>query len=227
MNVKLNVTIPKRIKVIFCLPASSFSGEFFDSFIDLIHYCYSKNIQFILSRHYSPVIYFVRNICLEGDVLRGRDQKPFNGESDYTHMMWIDSDIIFTPQHFQALLNHDKDIVSGVYMMKGGKYFATVENWDEDYFQRHGAFQFSTLESFKDRKGLIDVDYTGLGFMLVKKGVFESLKYPWFQPVFHEIGDCKDFSSEDASFCKMIKKNGYNVYIDPQIRVGHEKRVIL
>ena len=227
MNVKLNVTVPKQIKIIFCLPAFSFSRNFFNSFINLVDYCYKRNIQFIVSQHYSPVVYYARNLCLGGDVLRGENQKPFNGEIDYSHLMWIDYDIVFTSQQFQTLLDYDKNIVSGIYMMGDGKHYATVENWDESYFKKNGAFQFSTVEDFRDCKGLISVGYTGLGFMLVKRGVFESLKYPWFQPVFHEIGDCRDFSSEDVSFCKMIKKKGYNVYIDPQIRVGHEKKVVL
>jgi hypothetical protein len=227
MNVKLNITVPKQTKIIFCLPAPSFSRKFFNSFLNLIDYFYKNNIQYVVSQHYSPVIYYARNLCLGGDVLRGENQKPFNGEIDYTHLMWIDSDIVFTPQQFLTLLDYDKNIVSGIYMMGDGTHFATVENWDEEYFQKNGTFKFSAEEDMEGRKGLIKVGYTGLGFMLVKKGVFESLKYPWFQPVFHEIGNCRDFSSEDVSFCKMITKIGYYVYVDPQIHVGHEKEVVL
>ena len=227
MDIKLNIVIPKPTKIIFCLPGPSFTGKFFDSFMELINYLYLTNAQFTIVRRFSPVIYYVRNMCLGGDVLRGKNQKPFNGLVDYTHIMWIDSDIVFTPQHFQQLLNYDKDIVSGIYMMGDGKHFATVEDWDEEYFQEYGTFKFSTEEDLKDRTGLIKVGYTGLGFMLVKRGVFESLEYPWFQPVFHEIGNCRDFSSEDVSFCKMVTEKGFNVYVDPQIRVGHEKNIVL
>lgn len=226
-KIKLNVVDPKPITVIFCLPGRSFSGKFFDSFVDLMGYCYKAGIQFVISRQYSPVIYYARNLCLGGDVLRGENQIPFDGKIDYTHMMWIDSDIVFKPEHFQALFNHNKDIVSGIYMMGNGVYFATVEKWDEEYFKKNGTFQFFSLEDMKDRKGLIEVDYTGLGFMLIKRGVFESLKYPWFQPIFHNIGNCRDFSSEDVSFCRMITEKGYKIYIDPEIRVGHEKGVVL
>ena len=226
-KIKLNIVDSAPITIVFCLPGRSFSGKFFDSFVDLMGYCYKIGIQFVISRQYSPVIYYVRNLCLGGDVLRGENQKPFNGKINYTHMMWIDSDIIFTSQHFQALLNHNKNIVSGIYMMGNGVHFATVEKWDEEYFKKHGTFQFSTLKEIEDYKGLTEVDYTGLGFMLIKKGVFESLKYPWFQPIFHNIGNCKDFSSEDVSFCRMVKEKGYKIYIDPQIRVGHAKEVVL
>lgn len=224
MNLKLNIKKPPT--VVFCLPAPNFSGKWFDAFLFLLDYCNRSGINYMISRRYSPVIYYVRNMCLGGDVLRGPKQKPFNGKVDYTHIMWIDSDIIFTPEHFQRLLDHDKDIVSGIYMMSNGYQFATVKDWDENYFVKHGHFHFMTENDIKN-KGLIEVDYTGLGFMLVKRGVFESLNYPWFQPKFYNIGPCTDFSSEDVSFCKMIKERGYDIYVDTNIRVKHEKLVLL
>ncbi len=224
---KLNIVQPKPIKIIFCLPASSFTGKFFDGFVDLLRYCFEAGIEVGISRHFSPVIYYARNLCLGGDVLRGEDQKPFNGQINYTHMMWIDSDIVFTPQHFQTLLNHDKDIMSGIYMMSDSKHFATVKAWDEGYFAKNGTFKFMDTDELNDHKGLIEVDYTGFGFMLVKRGVFESLKYPWFRPIFYKMGNCQDFCSEDVGFCRLIAEKGYKIYIDPQVRVGHEKNIVL
>lgn len=224
-NVSENKNLNKRI--IFCLTGNTFSGNFLDSFIELTSYCFKKNISFLISRRESPVVYYVRNMCLGGDSLRGINQKPFNGEIDYTHLMWIDNDIIFSSQQFQRLLDHDKDIVSGIYMMSDKKHFATVEKWDEEYFKKYGSFEFLSEDSVKNKNNLIDVSYTGLGFMLVKKGVFESLEYPWFQPIFHNIGTARDFSSEDVSFCKLIREKGFNIYVDTKIRVGHEKKVIL
>ena len=225
MNIKLNVKPPPII--VFCLPGKTFSGAFLDSWTGLMSYCYKRGLNFIVSRHYSPVIYYVRNLCLGGDTLRGENQKPFNGKINYTHVMWIDSDIIFDRTCFEALLNYDLDVISGIYMMKGEKYFATVKKWDEEYFKGHGAFQFLTEEDIQDHKGLMEVDYTGFGFILIKRRVHEAIKYPWFRPIYHQIGLCKDFSSEDASFCRLIKEAGFKIYIDPKIRVGHQKEVIL
>lgn len=213
--------------IIFCLSGSNFSGKFLDSFMNTIIYCMHSNIHFVVSRHESAVVYFVRNMCLCGDLLRGENQKPFNAKINYTHLMWIDNDIIFTPQQFQKLIDYDKDIVSGIYLMADQKNFATVKDWDEDYFKQNGRFQFLTPEDLKNKTQLIEVAYTGLGFMLVKKGIFETLKYPWFEPIYHTIGNAKDFSSEDVSICLKFKQNGFKIYIDPQLRVGHEKKIVL
>lgn len=225
---KLQIIEPKKSPfIMFCTPGEMFSGKFLDSFSDLIGYCHKRGLPYLRSRKESSVVYYVRNMCLGGNVLRGKNQKPFNGEVDYTHMMWIDSDTVFNTAHFQALLNHDKDIVSGVYKMKDNIHYATVKNWDEGYFKVHGSFPFLTDGDLINHRGLMEVSYTGFGFILIKRGVFESLEYPWFRPLFVEIGDCMDFTSEDVAFCKLVREKGYKIYVDPQIRVGHEKNIVL
>jgi hypothetical protein len=85
-------------------------------------------------------VYYVRNMCLGGDVLRGAEQEPFGEQVAYDYIMWIDSDQVFTPPQFQRLLDHDKEIVSAVYLMSDRRYLAT----DEGFFRRHGHFQFMT-----------------------------------------------------------------------------------
>lgn len=162
-------------------------------------------------------------MCLGADISRGKDQKPFNGKIDYDYIMWIDSDIVFTPQQFHKLLEHKKNIVSGIYLMDDRKHFATCEDWDEEYFKKHGHFQFITQEDIQGKGVLIEVAYTGMGFMLVKRGVYETMEYPWFKPIEKKIGSMVDFTMEDVTFCLRAKENGFVIFIDPIIRVTHEK----
>jgi GT2 family glycosyltransferase len=219
--------MPKPIVVVFCLPGGNFSGKFLECWTELVLFCLMNNIRPILSRSQSNNIYFVRNMCLGADVSRGKHQKPFDGKIDYDYLMWIDSDCLFSSQQFARLLSHDKDIVSGIYLMEGGDAFATVKNWDEEFFKTHGYFQFMTIADMQGKTELIDVSYTGMGFMLVKKGVFESMEYPWFRPLEKRIGDMVDFTMEDVAFCLTAREKGFRVLIDPQVRVGHEKKTIL
>lgn len=219
-------------KVIFALPGREFSGRFLQGWTELVYACLQNGIQPIMSQHYSPLLYYVRNMCLGGDNLRGIDQKPFGGQFDYDYIMWIDSDVVFTPDHFFKLLQDDKDIVSGLYMMSDNTHYATVEDWDDEFFLKHGHFQFLSREMVQAKQGkLFTADYTGFGWVLIKKGVFESLQYPWFQPVWTEYNIdgkiVRDFTMEDVAFCKMIKEKGYDVWIDPSVIVGHEKMVVL
>jgi len=219
------------MKIIFCLPGREFSGKFLQSWTELIYACLSNGIQPIMSQHYSPLLYYVRNMCLGGDNIQGIEQKPFQGKVDYDYMMWIDSDMVFTPDQFFKLLDADKDIVSGVYKMHNNYHYATVEKWDHDHFIKHGSYEFLNEESIKQKKDLFPVAYTGFGWMLIKKGVFESLEYPWFQPTWKEYErdgkTIREFTMEDVAFCDMIKDKGFDIWVDPKIIVGHEKMMVL
>lgn len=215
------------MKVIFCLPGNSFSGRFLSCWSELLAVCMKNGITPILSQKYSCNIYYCRSNCLGADVTRGKYQKPFDHKIDYDYIMWIDSDIVFEPNQFIKLMNHKKDICSGLYLMEGGRNFACVENWDEDYFQKNGHFEFLSPLDIKDKKDLFTVNYVGMGWMLVKRGVFERINYPWFEPIRKEIGGAVDFTMEDVAFCHKAIDAGFNINIDPTIIVGHEKTIVL
>lgn len=166
-------------------------------------------------------------MCLGGNVLNGANQKPYNGQLDYDYMMWIDSDVIFSVDQFLKLLQHQKDIVSGLYLMEDNYQYATVENWDEEFFAKNGYFTFLNRDTLKNKKDLFQVSYTGFGFMLVKRGIFEQMEYPWFQPEYINIGNARDFTMEDVSFCRKANRLGHQIFVDPTIVVGHEKLKIL
>jgi hypothetical protein len=115
--------------------------------------------------------------------------------------------------------------------MQDNIHYATVEKWDDDYFLRNGNYQFMTPEMVQQKKELFPVAYTGFGWMLMKKGVFESLEYPWFQPTWkewkHNGKQIREFLMEDVSFCNMIQEKGYQIWADPEVIVGHEKMMVL
>lgn len=226
-----DTTPPKRpIRIVFCVPGRTFSKRFFECWNNLVITCVRMGVELVLSTAYSSNVYFVRNMALGADVLRGRNQKPFDGKLDYDFIMWIDSDIVFNPDQFVRLITHNKDVVAGLYKMEGGKHYAVVETWDTEEFKKHGAFKFMDEERRLElaEKELVPVDYTGFGWVLVKRGVFERLEYPWFHPEYTEFeGGVRDFCSEDVGFCRAAKRAGIEVFVDPKVVVGHEKMTVL
>ena len=85
----------KQITIVFCLPGRTFSNNFLLCWSELLMTCIKNNINPLVSCSYDSNVNFVRSKCLGYDVLRGKDQKPFDGKLDYDYIMWIDSDIIF------------------------------------------------------------------------------------------------------------------------------------
>ena len=171
------------MKIIFCLPGASYSGRFLQCWTNLLTELPEYKISYGLSQDYLCNIYHARTKVLGASLERGVDQKPFNGKVDYDYIMWIDSDMVFKPEDFFKLLEHDKDVVSGIYMMQDNINYATVETMEEEFFAKNMHYQFLQREDVKrKKKKLFKVDYTGMGWMLVKRGVIEKMKYPWFYP---------------------------------------------
>ena len=230
---KVNDT--KKKKIIFCIPGNTFSNHFLLAWSDLILWCQRNNLDFVVSNQYSSVVHFVRTLCLGGDNLRGEKQLPFNGKEEYDYIMWIDSDVVFKVEDFKKLLEADLDIVSGMYKMTDTIHYPVVEKWDNEYLKKNGTFEFLNDDKIKEIKEsgkllqnkYLNVEYNGMGFMLMKKDIIEQLKYPWF---YHEVYKNEDFVemfSEDVSFCRNLKKAGFDIYVDLDVRVGHYKSFII
>jgi len=223
--------VSEKTKVIFCLPGRTFSDNFLKSWTNLVTELPKHNIKWAMSQKYHVNRYFVCNSCLGGSSIGGKNQKPFQGKVDYDYLMWIDSDQVFEPWQFFSLLNKAKEtntsILSGLYLMQGGEVFATVEDWDKEFFKKNGYFKFLTPEDVSSRKEIFKVSYTGFGWLLVKKGVFESLDYPWVQPTWFDEDGIREMTTTDCGFMHRAAEKGFDTYIDPTIIVGHEKTQIL
>ncbi|MDB4944791.1 MAG: hypothetical protein JWP97_4325 [Labilithrix sp.] len=221
-------TATRKLRIVACIPGREFSGRFFDAWNEFAAQCHAIGIELTVSRRYDAVVYYARNRVAGGNGRGGKDQAPWGGERDYDYMLWIDSDVIFTFADFQALLRHKVDVAAGLYLMADNARFAAVEKMDPEVFETTGEFEFLTPRALADRTGLVKVDYTGFGFVLVRKGVFERMSYPWFRPHYFEApGGASDFTSEDVGFCLDARKAGIDVYVDPTVVVGHEKHVVL
>jgi len=84
------------------------------------------------------------------------------------------------------------------------------------------------------------VSYTGLGWTLVKKGVYEKLPYPWFYgtkitlnksiSISDDVSENReiiDYTAEDVTFFLNLKKINVTPYVDVRSIVGHEKPIVL
>jgi hypothetical protein len=197
-----------------------------------------KKYEVIIAPGTSSFVSFARMKTLGLDVLRGKNQKPFNG-IDYFAWITIDSDIIFTPECILELLAALEmvPVIAGHYSMADGKSFAAVKDWNTDYFVQTGSFKFLEkidLEKWQTETNqlFMPVSYTGLGFFGVRKEVLDSLKYPYFDAPLQTMKgpnniDLVDICSEDVALCKNIQAAGYIINLHTGLRVGHEKPVVL
>ena len=220
----------KGKSIVFCLPGRGCSYIFLKAFVQLCFDLVQAGASIQISQDYSSMVNFARCKCLGANVLRGPNQLPWDGKLEYDYQLWIDSDIVFDTEKFYRLVYHDKDIMSGWYCTEDGMT-TSVAHWleEEDFSKNGGVMNHETLETMPKRKKIFTVDYTGFGWVLIKKGVFEYLEYPWFAPKMQRFasGTVQDMCGEDVSFCLDAKEKGFEIWCDPTIRVGHEKTRII
>jgi hypothetical protein len=229
----------KLKKIIFALPGDNFSSKFMISWTSMLSKLWdTRKYDIMISPSTGSYVPFVRMHTLGLDTLRGCDQKPFNNQ-DFDVWITIDSDIVFTPDQIIELIESTEEhpVVAGMYRMADLTNYAFVKDWDIEHFKKHGSFKFITPEEVETWKKETEfkyypVVYSGMGFMAVKKEVFDKISYPYFDSELEVIeGDdgkiIKDICSEDVAFSKNINKAGYQIMINTNIRVGHIKPLII
>lgn len=216
------------MRIIFCLPAKSFSTNWFNSWNLTLAELSNNKISYAYCVQYDPIVYYCRNKILGGDNTKGKKQLPWQGQIDYDYQVWIDSDIVWTPSDLFKLLSSNKNIVSGLYHMSDGVNFPVVENLDYSHLKDYGTFRFLNDQELSKKPSIpFKVSYTGFGFIAIKKGVMESLEYPWFQPKWISNETFHDFCAEDVGFCWAAQEKGWEIFVDPNCIVKHEKTVLL
>jgi hypothetical protein len=141
-------------------------------------------------------------------------------EADY--ILWVDSDMIFVPQHFHRMAqilieNPGIGMLSATAVRRDGSN-SYVINW------KTGRNKFMTPEEVYAKatqhiaeQEVVPVDVTGLAFTLMKREIFDQLKKPWFRPQWKKT----QFYGEDTFLIQSIKKLGYTPSVDFGSHVGH------
>ena len=117
----------------------------------------------------------------------------------------------------------DNDLPNGYKPTSSAPFYLQIP--DEEYFKSNGSFEFLHKTDIGTRLLPFKVEYVGFGFLLIKKGVFEQIGYPWFEPTYLEIKGCKDFSMEDVTLCLKLGKLNITIHVHPEVVVGHYKQI--
>ena len=166
------------------------SYTFLKNFVQLCFDMVQSGMSIQICQDYSSMVNFARCKCLGANVLRGPKQIPWDGKLEYDYQLWIDNDIVFNVDKFWQLCDlavpaegDERQIAAGWYATEDG-HTTSVAHWlEEDDFRKNGGvMNHETVESMGKRNKPFTVDYTGFGWVLIKKGVFENMEYPWFAP---------------------------------------------
>tara|TARA_B100000989_G_scaffold141357_1_gene105162 strand:- start:3583 stop:4248 length:666 start_codon:yes stop_codon:yes gene_type:complete len=185
---------------------------------------FSSYLGFTIMAMQNNINFQIDTLSNESNVNRARNScaaKFLN--SDCTHLMFVDADIQFNPKDIVKLINHNKDIVGGIYPQKTLPPKMVV----------------NTITNGKTEGDLIEVGTLGTGFMLVKRLVFEKMIENGATPYVDDIGlspeenanqydffqctiDSKGrYLTEDWSFCRRWRQLGGSIWADKTISLTH------
>lgn len=170
-----------------------------------------------------------------------------------THLLFIDSDIGFTPGQVFRLLDFGTEMAAGVYPAKLldleriGKLHQAQKQVRKGEGWSYGV-EFEDPAKVTLKNGFAKALATGMGFTLIQRSVFQKMieRYPelhytsGFLPndphpqsqnryaLFNELIDESTgrYLPEDRSFCRRWMKMGGEIWVDTQSRLQHVGPVV-
>lgn len=216
-QVQVNVDFLRTTKVHIAMPC--YGGQLTES-------TFMSYIKFANQARQLGVDWTLETMVNESLISRARNTltAKFLHQKESTHLMFIDADIGFEPWHLLVLLNHDKDMIGGLYPMK-----TMPLKWVVNGFE--GAEQ--------GENGLQEVSKAGTGFLLTKRHVFEKMRsHPAVKPYKNDIGLDPVYDqylatywdtavrqgryySEDWTACENWRDMGGRIWVDRRVLLRH------
>ena len=133
--------------------------------------------------------------------------------STHDWLLFMDDDVLPPTKGLVKLIEHDKDIVTGLYFAKQPPHFPQIykKNKEDDKL-------YDAIWDYGKEK-LFEVDACGAGFMLVKRAVFQKIGAPYFKYVTDDDG--KRVTGEDLWFCRRAREEGFRIHCDPTVLCTH------
>jgi hypothetical protein len=134
-------------------------------------------------------------------------------EADGEWVWFMDDDHTFAPDLLRNLLARDVDIIQPLVLTRYAP-FAPVMMGPET---PDGKNNYRLALTPQLATGLEEVEIVGCAGMLIKRRVWEALRYPYFT----SGSLAPDVLSEDFAFCRAARAAGFRVFTDLDNRMGH------
>ena len=174
---------------------------------DLVHAAFAYDLAKLLQHCQSVGIEVEPHFCMGTLIVNQREQLvDMAHAAGSTHVLWLDSDMMFPPDTLQRLLAHDVGIVAGNYVTRQYPHktvaYKRLMDW-KSYVVHDGT------------EDLIAVEAVGMGCMLVDMTITEQMARPRFQTSW--IEDSRDHMGEDFYFCSRARELGHTIWIDDKL----------
>lgn len=144
----------------------------------------------------------------------GRDKLALKAiTGGFTHVLWLDSDMVFTEDLFSDLWDARKDFVTGIAHARREPYqsciftelYPCISRWQGEY-----------------PKNLFKIEGCGMACVLMNVDVVRDV-WEHHSTAFFPTRDL----GEDLAFCKRAKDLGHEIWAEPMVKLGHVGHMVI
>ena len=194
------------MKLLIAVPTlESVPVDFMESLMDLACHLKDEGVDFKLKIEAGTLVYFARENLARWAIA-----------NRYTHVLWLDSDMVFHEEIVEDLQFCGKDIVTGIAHSRRPPFSSCL--FTEIY---------PGVEKFKGEypKQAFKVAACGMACVLMSVRVLDAV-YNKFGNMFQPLNEPLTYG-EDVAFCWRAAQCGFDIWAEPTVRVGHVGRRII
>ena len=175
---------------------------------DYMHYEFTSCLVKLVSRLKDDGVDF--DVAIQGGTLVyvARDKLAYKAiDEGYTHVLWLDSDMVFRETILDDLLFCGEQFVTGIYHARRKGYASVIfKTIDLNHIER---FEEYPKEPFR-------IAGCGFGCVLVSVEMLKAvcMKHTTCFTPLQDLG-------EDIAFCKRARDLGFELWCDPSVVCGH------
>lgn len=185
------------MKLLIGIPTMDFVHvEFMKCLCALIQRLRDEKVNFTIDINSGTLVYLARERIAHRAI-----------NEEYTHVLWLDSDMIFTPNILDDLMFSGKSFVTGIYHARRKGYASCIFK----------SIEINKIERFDEYPNeTFEIAGCGFGCVLVEAEILKAVclnKGTCFTPL-KSLG-------EDIAFCQRAREMGYKLYCEPSVVCGH------
>ena len=185
------------MRLLIAIPTTDYiHADFVKSLVALTAELSRKKIEYTVGIQTGTLVYIARDKL----ACRAVNEK-------YTHVLWLDSDMVFNEQIVDDLMFCEKEMVCGAFVSRRQPYGACIYS----SIKRN---QIERIKEFGTKP--FRVDGCGFACVLVTTELIQAVQLKFgtaFQPT--------DYYGEDLAFCWRVGQIGREIWCEPTARCGH------
>ena len=154
-------------------------------------------------------------------------------KADCTHLFFLDDDMLLPPRAIHRLIERNLDIVSGLCFLRTPPHFPSafmdpdekdgkiyyLKHWPNELFRVDAVGSACVLIKTDVFKKIADMEVKDEEGNILKPGKGEEGSDLWY--LYGKARPGENTVGEDIFFCKLARQAGYQVWVDPAVKVGH------